>query len=344
MKTKPEDILDDCLEAMRTGKSLDEALRSCPELASELRPLLQRAAELTTLPEPAPAMHGLMRAMARAAVAEQTPAQAPQPLRIRFWSFPVLARVAASLVAAFLLFWGLTAASSQAVPGNLLYPLKRFTERVQVFLTLNGSDQAELRLVFSERRLAEALKKHQRDGGIDERLLRAMLDEAKSALDGSANLPPEQRGCLISRVDHLTAHQQTVIAHLQNQAAPPVQQAIAPFASMCSRRMQWMDEMMTQMGMPTHGAKAAASGTTENPAPPSPGDNATTNHSARTRSGMGGMMQMRMRGPNPPPSAGTEKPETLFPSSPGGNTETNSLPPSPASMKEWMQRCPMWQK
>lgn len=346
MKTNPEHLLDACLEAMRAGKSLDEALRSCPEVASELRPLLQLAAELTALPEPAPTMHGLMRAMAQAAIAEQTPSQAPQLLRIRFWSLPVLARVAASLVAAFLLFWGLTAASSQSVPGNLLYPVKRFTERVQIFLTLGGNDQAELRVVFSERRLAEALKKHQCDGGIDERLLRAMLDEARSALDGSANLPPEQRGCLISRVDHLTAHQQTVIAHLQNQAAPPVQKTIAPFADMCSRRMEWMDEMMAQMGMPTRGSKTAASGKTENPDPPSasPDDNARTNHSGRTRASMSGMMQMHMRGSEPPPAGRTEKPGTLFPSSPGGQGETNSLPPSPATIKEWMQRCPMWQK
>jgi hypothetical protein len=349
MKTNPQHILDACLEAMRAGQSLEQALRSYPELAAELRPLLQLAAELTALPEPAPAMHGLMRALAQAALAEPRGSQAPQPLRVRFWSLPVLARVAASLVAAFLLFWGLTAASSQAVPGNLLYPIKRLTERMHVFLTLNSSDQAELRLVFSERRLAEAIKKHQREGGIDEQLLRAMLDEAKSALDRSANLPPEQRGCLISRVDHLTAHQQTVIAHLQHQAPPPVQNSIAPFADMCSRRMQWMDEMMAQMGMPAHGSRAAATGPTQNLAPAassSPGESANTNQSNPSRPSMGGMMhmQMRMRGPNPPPTAGTEKPETLFPSSPGGNTETNSLPPSPTSMKEWMQRCPMWQK
>lgn len=338
MRINREDVLDQCLEAMAGGKSLEEVLRSCPEeAAADLRPLLQLAAELRALPEPAPIPHGLMRAMVQAAIPEQGFSRSRKSDRVTFWCMPVLVRMAASLVAAFLLLWGISAASSQAIPGDLMYPLKRFTEKVRFFLTLNGNDEAELRIVFSERRLAEALKKYQRKGEMDERLVRAMFNEARMALEESVSLAPEERCCLLSQIDHLTAHQQSVIHRLQNQAPPPVQKAIAPLAEMCSRRMEWMDEMMMQMGMSGHGGKAARgdqTGGTEQPSEASPGTIDRTNRSGASGGSMREMMHMGM------PMHGAK-------ASPGGGNEkqiTNSSSPSPASMKEWMERCPMWQK
>jgi len=237
-----EEALDRCIEAARSGGDPEEILRRHPEIAGEVRPLLALAAELEDLPEPsAPALtQTLMRLLLRTPEAE---AHKVKP-KIRFFSRAVLARAAAIFLCVGLLGWGTVAASSAALPGDLFYPVKLLTERVRFFLTIDTERRVELRLVFSEERLMEAVRKHEAGGGIDKELLRAMLDEAQMALDASPGVPEARRGLLFSRVAYLSDFQKKILEQLEGRAGPSEQRALAPFIDACSRRCGRMCEMM----------------------------------------------------------------------------------------------------
>jgi hypothetical protein len=101
-----------------------------------------------------------------------------------------------------------------------------------------------LRITFSERRLAEALKTYQQGGGIDDGLLRQMLEESKQALNQALALSPEERSYLLSRVGYLTAHQQNVLEAVKRTADPKEQADLEPISELSGRRMQWMGQMM----------------------------------------------------------------------------------------------------
>lgn len=235
-----EALLDRCIEVARSGGDPEELLEQHPDLARDVRPLLALATELGELPEPAVSVAGAMRMLTHLSLESQAP---PKP-GIRFFSRAVLSRAAAVFVCVVLLGWGTVAASSDALPGSALYPVKRLTERVQFFLTINGEAKAELRIVFSEERLKEVLQKHGEDGEIDEALLRAMLDEAQKALDAGPSIPEARRGLFFSRVAYLSDFQKKILEQLKDRVGPEEQEALAPFIDACSQRCGRMCEMM----------------------------------------------------------------------------------------------------
>jgi len=247
-----EDILDRCLETARSGGDPEDILREHPEGADELRPLLALAAELGALPEPEVSVPGLMRSLTH--LLREEPEARPARRKIRFFSGAVLARAAAIFLCVGLLGWGAVAASQTALPGDLLYPVKLLTERARFVLTIDKEARAELRIVFSEKRLMEAVRKHREGGGLDKDLLRAMLDEAERALDAGPGLPEASRGLLYSRVAYLSDFQKSVLEQLKRRVASDEQKTLAPFIDACDQRCGRMCEMMgcgkTQDGTP----------------------------------------------------------------------------------------------
>lgn len=239
-----ETILDECIEQIRAGRSLEDVLQQHPGSADELRLLLGISQDMEALPDPVPSVEGLMRAMSQQIIWEPAPPKVRSPVRITIFSRPVLLRLAASIAVLLLLSWGTAVASSDTVPGNFMYPVKRFAEKVRLLFSINDKDEAELRITFSERRLSEALKTYQQGGGIDDGLLRQMLDEAKRALDQALALSPEERSYLLSRVGYLTAHQNNVLEAVKRTADPKTQAELEPVSEMCGKRMQWMGQVM----------------------------------------------------------------------------------------------------
>jgi hypothetical protein len=239
-----ENILDDCIEGIRAGKPMEDVLKAYPDAAPELRSLLRLARQLGDLPAPEPTVGGLMRAMAHNATVERP--KKGRTGRFLLFRAPVLARIAAAIVVVSLVGWGTTAASAGAVPGDLLYGLKRFTERVKFFLTLNAENQAELRIVFSEERMAEALRKHTRGEGLDDDLLAAMLEEARLAMTEAGDLPPVERRRVVARAAAATSYQKQVLADMRNRASEGERQRINTWMDRCQDRWQWMCSMPGQ--------------------------------------------------------------------------------------------------
>ncbi len=237
-----EELLDRCIEAARAGGDPEELLRQHPDIADDVRPLLALATELGELPEPAVSVAGAMRMLTHLSL--ESPAASPARPKIRLFSQAVLGRAAAVFLCISLLGWGTVAASSDALPGSVLYPVKLLTERVHFFLTINSEAKAELRIVFSEERLKEAIRKHDEGGKIDKALLRAMLDEAQKAIDAGPNIPEARRGLFLSRVAYQATFQKKILEQLNDRVSPEEQQVLAPFIDACSQRCGRMCEMM----------------------------------------------------------------------------------------------------
>ena len=244
MKPAPEELLDQCIEYSHAGGDPADILRQHPESAEEVRHLLALAADLENLPDPPPSLPGLMRALTRLAFqTREADARSSRP-RSRFFPRRVLTRVAAIFLCVCLVGWGTVAASSDALPGEPLYMVKLLTERARFFLTVNEEARAELRIVFSSRRLTEAIRKYQAGDGIDEQILRAMLDEAQLAINAGPTFPEAQRGLFLSRVAYMSDFQKNTLEQLNGRAGPEEQRALAPFLEACGKRCKQMCQMM----------------------------------------------------------------------------------------------------
>ncbi len=145
------------------------------EVAEEIDPLLALAAALQTLP-PIPGPSETFRARL-AADLEAAPVprsiqarQRPKPsfvhrlgLAQRLWRSTAFSAAAAATVV-LLFASSVVYASASALPGQVLYPVKRATERMQVWLA--PDDAVELHLGLANRRLQEALWALDQSGGL----------------------------------------------------------------------------------------------------------------------------------------------------------------------------------
>jgi hypothetical protein len=155
-KIKIEDILDNCLERLFKGESIEDCLRDYPGQASELEPLLktsfallQKSAAIQANPEFKARVHSQLQGMlhAKGGKAEK---KAIVPIWRRRWAM-AMTTVLVILLAGI----GTVAASADALPDEPLYAVKLAEEQVRVSLAFSDMDRAELHIQFAERRAAE---------------------------------------------------------------------------------------------------------------------------------------------------------------------------------------------
>ncbi len=151
-----EDILNECLERVFKGESIETCLNAYPEQASKLEPLLKTS-------------FMLMRKSAAIQPDAEYKARAQYQLQAMFYAkheraekrarIPVWHRkwaVAMTTVLVVLLAGiGTVAASASALPDDALYPVKLAAEQVRVTLAFSDVDKAKLHLQFAERRAGE---------------------------------------------------------------------------------------------------------------------------------------------------------------------------------------------
>lgn len=158
MSRKFETALDDCLALQRAGASIEDCLARYPEFAGDLLPLLSLASAVRDVPTPRPdtaTVEAHRRQMLEAV-------QNAAPLNYRrspatlswLWRLPGFLRNGSWLrtavtLAAVLLLVGLASGSlflstADSLPGQALYPLKRFGESVRLSLTLERAERQQL--------------------------------------------------------------------------------------------------------------------------------------------------------------------------------------------------------
>jgi hypothetical protein len=164
-----ESVLDESISAMQAGVPIDEILAEVPDYADELRPLLFAAAILT---DPNPALVPEERKAALRAEYLKQASELPAPpawadktraflrvIRKRLTPKAILSDlITVAITAALTLLMAaliLTYLAVDTIPGDFLYGVKRMSENVQLALTFNAADRAELADSFNQRRLAE---------------------------------------------------------------------------------------------------------------------------------------------------------------------------------------------
>jgi hypothetical protein len=163
------EALEICLQDIETGADLETVLFRYPDLADELRPILEAAAGAKSMAAATPSAEVVRRNRAKvlqyAAGLRESKAKSSQ----RFW-FASLRRFAVTLAILTVLFvsgTGLVGASSNTLPGDNLYPVKRTWEGVRLFFTFNGQDREALALEQENERLHE-LNELLKDGRSEE--------------------------------------------------------------------------------------------------------------------------------------------------------------------------------
>ena len=157
MANKIESIFEECLERVLQGESIESCLRSYPEEAAELDPLLRtalgfkwRASSLQPRPE--------FKAQARIRLegAQLYTEQRSQPKRPsyfawqRSWAFALTA-VLVILFAGV----GTAAAASDSLPDEPLYSVKLATEQTRLAFTFSATGKARLHTQLAENRAME---------------------------------------------------------------------------------------------------------------------------------------------------------------------------------------------
>jgi len=175
-----QDVLDDCYELLRSGADVAACLERYPEHAAELEPLLSTILQLHML-RPVPSRTPELMAARRAEFAlaagqlarDRSSSGRASPGASWLESFlvglgsifrPVAPqRVPVGLLAmlVIIMIGGLVgtvavSASAEALPGDLLYPIKTATENARLALTRDLTERDALREQFNEERRREA--------------------------------------------------------------------------------------------------------------------------------------------------------------------------------------------
>ena len=153
-----DDILNECLEQVLRGESVEECLQRHPEQAAELEPLLRVAAaarKTSSTVEPRPEFKARTRYEIQSRLHSKDRKAEAKRTSMVGW-IPRWAVVTACL-ALVLVFagTGTVAASTDSVPGDTLYSVKMATEQVQWKLTFSQKAKARLQARFAERRAWE---------------------------------------------------------------------------------------------------------------------------------------------------------------------------------------------
>ena len=150
------DILEICLQEIENGADMETVIARYPNLASELRPILETSIKARNMsnvePSPEAIRRGRARVMQRAAEMRESRV-APRKRVI-----PAFQRLALSFtLAAFLLLssTGLLSASASALPGENLYPVKRTWEGLRLLLIFDQQARTLLEDQFEYERLHE---------------------------------------------------------------------------------------------------------------------------------------------------------------------------------------------
>ena len=145
MENRVQEVLQQCLEHLEEGWSLEECLAQFPEEADRLEPLLQTALS-------ARGQFALgIPAATRARLRDRVMAEWDHRHRPRHWTFPIpifslrTAAVTASVVLAVALSGiGTVAAAGGTVPGDHLYAVKELREEAQLWFARSPEAKVEM--------------------------------------------------------------------------------------------------------------------------------------------------------------------------------------------------------
>jgi uncharacterized membrane protein YgcG len=151
------DTLEICLQEIEKGAEVESVLLRYPDLADELRPILQASIGAKSMAVTAPSADVVRRNRSRVLQHAAQMREGKVKSSQRIW-FASLRRIAVTLVVVIVLFvsgTGLVGASSNTLPGDNLYPVKRTWEGLRLFFTFNPLERQALESEHENERLHE---------------------------------------------------------------------------------------------------------------------------------------------------------------------------------------------
>lgn len=155
--SKVHDILEVCLNEIEQGVDIDTLVSNYPDLADELRPILETSIQARKMAVPVPPEEVVKRNRARLLqrAAEMREEQIASTRRV--WFVPLRRVLVTLMVFVFLFVSGtnLVRASSNSLPGDGLYSVKRAWEDVLLFFTFDIEEREALEFEHEQNRLDE---------------------------------------------------------------------------------------------------------------------------------------------------------------------------------------------
>jgi len=156
MMNKLHDALEYCLQNLEQGQDLDSVLKRYPDLAKQLRPVLEASLRARTSGDIS--VPGDVQRRGRARLLQRTAEMREAKRAPRRRMIPMFSRWAITLGVAGTLFLsstGLVSASSGTLPGDQLYPVKRTWEDVRLLFVFNPQGRNVLESQYEQERLNE---------------------------------------------------------------------------------------------------------------------------------------------------------------------------------------------
>ena len=196
--TEFNNILDECLERLLTGETIEQCLQSYPEQATELEPLLRIALAVrkASTIQPRTEFRDRARYQFRSALQEVEPKKSR-------WLFGWQSRwatVVTVLIILVLLGGGTVTAATNSMPDQPLYPVKLATEQVRLTFTPSALGKAELYANLADKRVTELIYVASKGNSkqvervtqrLDAHLVKIASLVAPQGIEDSAMLAPE---------------------------------------------------------------------------------------------------------------------------------------------------------
>ena len=191
-------ILDECLERLLSGETIEQCLQSYPEQAAELKPLLQTALAVKKASTIQPRTEFIARAgyQFRSALQEAV-SRRSRPL---FGWLPRWATVVTIVLVVLLAGSGTVAAASNSMPDNPLYSVKLATEQVQLILTPSDISKAKLCAKLADERVAEIIYIASKGKPEQVKLTTQRLNACLTKVVILSTVPSEEAGALLAPV------------------------------------------------------------------------------------------------------------------------------------------------
>lgn len=182
--------LNECLErVVFRGESMEAVLKSYPEQAAELEPLLKTALMVKKAASISPRAE--FRARARYEF-HQALAQEKSTKRGFFTNLrPRWATALSAALAVLLMSGGTVAAASGSMPDSFLYPVKLAAEQARMTLTLSQESKTELYAELTDKRVDEIVYMANKGDSTQVTVLSRRLD---ARMDGLAAMARSARG------------------------------------------------------------------------------------------------------------------------------------------------------
>jgi hypothetical protein len=154
-----EEILNECVDRVLEGESIEQVLSAYPEHADELRPLLKTVASAGVVSDvkPRPEFKSIARAEFQSAARDLEDKKQSSGFFSRWYHSWKFGWSVAS-VSLLIVVMGLTGAvlvASDSMPDESLYSVKLATEKAHLAITTSDLAKAELNASYAERRIDE---------------------------------------------------------------------------------------------------------------------------------------------------------------------------------------------